>query len=80
MPTYVFCVASTTVTLGQMPVHLHADKAYASDDDVVRRYPHLFSDTPRVYDHLNNEVTPAGYGAVEQATAAPGERRGRGRG
>jgi len=48
---------------------------WPADDPVVRMMPSLFSADPRYGLHYSAE--PAGYGdpPVEQATAAPGERR-----
>lgn len=47
---------------------------WPEDDPVVRAYPHYFSSDPRY--GMNYSVEPEGYDApVEQATAAPGEKR-----
>ena len=48
---------------------------WAADDPVVRRYPDRFTTDPRY--GLNFTVPPVGYDdpPVEQATAAPGEKR-----
>lgn len=67
---YRFCVADVSVMLGQVPVQLVRDRAYRVDDPVVTAYPHLFSTKPRVFTAFGVEV-----GQVEQATAAPGEKR-----
>lgn len=67
MSGYVFCVSGGSVSVGMYDVQLVPGRAYAADDELVRRYPHLFAATPIVYDHRGN--------VVEQATAAPGEKR-----
>ena len=47
---------------------------WPADDPVVKANPDLFSEDPRW--GMNYSVEPDGYDApVEQATAAPGERR-----
>lgn len=47
---------------------------WSADDPVVQQHPELFSEDPRW--GLNYSVEPEGWDApVEQATAAPGERR-----
>ncbi|HEU4542576.1 MAG TPA: hypothetical protein VFR23_15725 [Jiangellaceae bacterium] len=52
---------------------------WPADDPVVRAYPQYFSDDPRY--GMNYSVEPEGYDApVEQATAAPGEKRNTRRG
>lgn len=70
-----FAVCTTTVVHNGVPVPLVEGRAYAADDPVVRQLPHLFVDTPVVYDHRGSIVTPHGH--VEEATANPGEKRGR---
>lgn len=64
---YVFCTSGGFVSAGTFDIQLVPGRAYDANDPVVRKYPHMFSDTPTVYDHRGN--------IVEQATAAPGERR-----
>ncbi len=47
---------------------------WPADDPIVLQHPDVFSDDPRW--GMNYSVEPAGYDApIEQATAAPGERR-----
>lgn len=64
-----FCTATTTVWLpgSGVSVDLTAGRAMPADDPVVIAFPHLFRDVPTVYDWTGT--------VVEQATAAPGERR-----
>lgn len=63
-----FCAATTTVWMPSgVPVELIAGRAMPADEPVVVAFPHLFTDLPTVYNS-------AGF-VVEQATAAPGERR-----
>jgi hypothetical protein len=63
----VFAVSTATVMDGLVPVQLIADRAYPADDPVVLRFPHLFVPLPKVYSSRGV--------VVEQATAAPGEKR-----
>jgi hypothetical protein len=69
---YVFA-ASTTIYAepGKGKIHLTADEPWAADDPFVRAHPELFVAHPS-----NPKRTVAPRPAVEQATAAPGERRG----
>jgi hypothetical protein len=64
---YRFATCNTVVFIDNYDVSLVEGRAYDADDAVVRRYPHLFTDHPVVYSSRNV--------VVEQATAAPGERR-----
>jgi len=58
---------------------VHKGTHWSADDPVVKTNPELFSDDPRW--GLNYSVEPEGYDApVEQATAAPGEKRNTRRG
>jgi hypothetical protein len=57
-------------------VWVHIGQHWPADDPVVKKYPSLFSDDPVT--GLSFTVTPkppAPAAPVEQATAAPGERR-----
>ncbi len=64
---YLFCLSSGFVNANGVDIELFAGRAYDAADVVVSLYPHLFSETPVVY-------TSRGV-VVEQATAAPGEKR-----
>lgn len=63
-----FCISTTFITLNGVDVQLIEGRAYPADDPAVKAYPKLFTDTPRVFTSYGVEV--------EQATAAPGEKRG----
>lgn len=69
----VFATFSTWVT---PTVHINRGEAWDSDDPVVRSHPDWFTDSP---DEFARRTADAGAQApepvVEQATAAPGERR-----
>ena len=60
---------------------IHKGTHWPADDPIVRAHPDLFSDDPRW--GMNYSVEPEGYNdpprssdtPVEQATAAPGEKR-----
>jgi hypothetical protein len=52
----------------------HPGSHWPADDPYVRAHPGQFSDDPRY--HLSfTESRPTYFGDVEQASAAPGERR-----
>lgn len=53
-------------------VVIHAGTHWPVDDPVVRQQPSMFSDDPRY--GLSYTAQPEGW---EEATAAPGEKRGR---
>jgi len=56
------------------PVELPSGTHWPADDPVVKAHPDWFSRDPRF--GMVYSVEPTGYDApVEQATAAPGERR-----
>ena len=59
---------------------VHKGSHWAATDPLVAQYPHLFSPDPRY--GMRYTVEPDGYGdaPVEQATAAPGEKRSTRRG
>jgi hypothetical protein len=66
---------STTIAIEGAVVSVNGDRipvrageAWDANDPVVRLFPHLFSDDPA---HLRRTTEMV----VEQATAAPGERR-----
>lgn len=51
-----------------MPWNVGVDSVWSSDHPLVRKYPWAFDEQPR-------RVNGVPYRPVEQATAAPGERR-----
>ncbi len=64
---YRFARSTTFINVNGVEIKLIEGRAYDADDQAVLQFPHLFSDTPTVY---------SSYGVVvEQATAAPGEKR-----
>ncbi len=67
MSKYVFARADEIVLVNAVEVQLVAGRAYAADDPAVKVYPHLFAASPVVYSSDG--------AVVEQATAAPGEKR-----
>jgi hypothetical protein len=76
----VYATATTHVTTDNgARIVVHKGQHWPANDPVVRAQPSLFSDDPRY--GMAYSVEPAGYdappGEVEQATAAPGERRSR---
>ncbi len=63
----VFAAASTVINHNGELIRLNLDEAWLADDPVVVARPDLFKDRPT---HVRGNVA-----VIEQATAAPGERR-----
>ena len=75
MPRIVYCTANGAASTSDgIPVRLIEGEPWDADDPFVRSHPGVFSDTPPA------PRFPRRSQAVEQATAAPGERRGARRG
>jgi hypothetical protein len=70
--TVVFAAASTVVGGSGQRVQLREGDVWWADALEVQRHPDLFSDLPPA--HMIRGSRPNA--PVEQATAAPGERRG----
>ncbi len=71
---YKFCRVSTIIGWKGATLNLRANTVWPADDPFVKAHPELFADSPEVVE----TSTGARYSApVEQATAAPGERRAR---
>jgi hypothetical protein len=73
----VYATSTTHVTAANgARIVVRKGQHWPADDPIVRAQPSLFSDDARY--GLVYSVEPADYGVpVEQATAAPGERRSR---
>ena len=76
----VFATATTTVALptGQV-VTVMEGTHWSAEDPIVVAHPDLFSDDARYGMLFTQPLSPDDYpgaGEIEQATAAPGERRG----
>jgi hypothetical protein len=56
-------------------VWVHIGQHWPADDPVVKKYPGLFADDPAVGLTFSVTPRPDAPPPVEQATAAPGERR-----
>ncbi|HEY9418388.1 MAG TPA: hypothetical protein VIQ30_26800 [Pseudonocardia sp.] len=70
----VYATTTTVVTLGGAQHRVQKGTHWPADDPIVAAQPSIFSTDPRYGLAFTRE--PAGYGdPVEQATAAPGERR-----
>ncbi len=72
----VYASATASVVMpsgGSVPIRKGSH--WPADDPIVAQYPHLFSTDARY--GMNYTVEPQGYDdpPVEQATAAPGEKR-----
>lgn len=65
---YVYCLSTCAVRYDNRVLHLTKGVPWRSDDPFVRDHPELFSRKPPI---TGATVDPP----VEQATAAPGERR-----
>ena len=71
---YATADASVTDPSSGAPGMIRKGTHWSADDPVVKAHPDLFSEDPRW--GLAYSVEPEGWDApVEQATAAPGERR-----
>lgn len=70
----MFKFARTSAIVGHKgdTIHLHVNSVWRADDPFVKANPDLFADTPEIVESSRG----AEYRGVEQATAAPGERRG----
>ncbi len=68
----VYATSTTSITneLG-VSFTLHRGEVWNADDPLVKSRPHFFSKTPVVARVSNGQ----GFENIEQATAAPGERR-----
>lgn len=64
------CKAAFVTMKGGQPRMLNPGALVDSDDPIVKDYPHHFED-------VETYVSDRTAGTVEQATAAPGEKRGR---
>lgn len=65
----VVALSTFTIAVDGIPLTVREGEAWAADDPVVKRYPESFSKDGRT---VRRSVP-----VVEQATAAPGERRAR---
>jgi hypothetical protein len=71
MPNFVFAQETCFVHVDHGSFRLTAGEPWADDDPVVVARPDLFADTPAP------PFPRRSVHAVEQTTAAPGEKRGR---
>jgi hypothetical protein len=69
---FKFCRASAVIGWKGQTIYLHANSVWRADDLLVKAHPEFFADAPEVVETSSG----AEYRGVEQATAAPGERRG----
>jgi|GEM_PF-3414296 len=70
---FKFCSASALIGWKGDDYHLRAGSVWLADDPLVLAYPGMFSDAPAVVETSGGAV----YRGVEQASAAPGEKRNR---
>ena len=70
---FKFCTSACVVGWQGQTMHLTANTVWRADDPFVKAHPDLFADTPERIETSRGVVVRG----VEQATAAPGERRGR---
>jgi hypothetical protein len=72
----VFAKVTTAVALPSgATVRIQAGSHWSDGDPVVQAHPELFSDDPRHGMFFSRPLEPGDYPPVEQATAAPGEKR-----
>ncbi len=70
---FKFCSSSCIVGWQGQTLHLVANTVWRADDPFVKAHPGLFADSPERVETSRGVVSRG----VEQATAAPGEKRGR---
>lgn len=68
----VYAKATAVLAHAGDRVRIGAGELWDGDDPLVTRYPDMFVDAPNV---VRSTATENGYTEVEQATAAPGEKR-----
>ena len=68
-----FCKASAIIGWKGQTLHLRANSAWKADDPFVVANPDMFADAPEVVETSSGAV----HRGVEQASAAPGEKRNR---
>jgi hypothetical protein len=66
-----FCTVATTLGWKGQSVDLHPSQVWDANDPLVRAHPEYFSDVPAVLQQSTGVVRRG----VEQASAAPGEKR-----
>lgn len=69
MADHVFAASTCAIRHGGVTVRLRIGDAWTANDPVVEAHPELFSEVPTDVKRSAPDV--------EQATAAPGEKRGR---
>lgn len=70
---FKFCSTSAMIGWQGETLHLRAGSVWPADDPLVKAHPEMFSDTPEVLETSRGVK----YRPIEQATAAPGEKRAR---
>lgn len=68
---YKFCTTACVIGWHGQEIHLRANTVWPADDPFVKAHPELFADSPEIVESSTGAV----YRGVEQATAAPGEKR-----
>lgn len=72
MSRFVFALDTTSVRVDGLPITVRRGEARHRSDPVVRAHPEMFADEPVVVSVFPGWKPDA---EVEQATAAPGEKR-----
>lgn len=72
-PNVVFARTSAVVAHAGKRIQVRAGEAWDGNDPLVASHRELFADAPHA---LRNTTTERGFAEVEQATQAPGEKRG----
>lgn len=75
MSDYVFARDTVAVRINSCPVPVTLGAAFHKDDPVVKIHPELFQSDPVIVNRTPGFEIPVNAPEVEQATAAPGERR-----
>jgi hypothetical protein len=70
---FKFCSSSAIIGWKGQTLHLRAGSVWDANDPFVAAHPNMFSDFPDVLETSSGVL----HRGVEQATAAPGEKRAR---
>ena len=68
---FKFCTSACVVGWQGQTFHLSTNTVWRADDPFVKAHPDLFADSPERVESSGGIITRG----IEQATAAPGERR-----
>lgn len=70
---YKFPIVALTLGWKGRQIDLNRNQVWDADDPFVRAHPEYFADSPAVVERVDGPLRRS----VEEATARPGEKRGR---